>query len=258
MKPWTKEETDYLMDNWGKVSLAGISKHLNRSENAIIVKKNKLGLGAFLEAGDYISFNQLSRALGHGPVDTYMLTSWVKNRNFPVKYKRVDKNRFRVVYLSDFWKWADKNRNFVDFSKVPKNSLGKEPDWVKEQRKIEQIRATKIHITPWTAAEDESLKFYLKQFKYTYYDLSKMLGRTCGAIQHRICDLGLKERPIKVDNHIKWTKTEKQTVLDMIQGGFPYQLIAEQLGKSEKAIRGKVFVWFKTESLDKVRQILKG
>lgn len=105
-KPWTQDEEDYLEDSWGTVSLKTIARNLGRSEGAIKIKKGKLGLGAFLDGGEYITFNQLSIALGRNTADNYMLISWVKNRDFPLKYKRVNENRFRVVYLDDFWKWA--------------------------------------------------------------------------------------------------------------------------------------------------------
>lgn len=254
---WTKEEYDYLMDNWGKYSVGAICKHLNRSRNAINIKVFRLGLGAFLDAGEYITFNQLSVAFGRGPADKYMLTSWVKNRDFPMKYKTVGKNRFRVVYLKDFWTWAERHRTFIDFSHLEENMLGEEPQWVKEQRKADTKRAVKYHVTPWTTREDQLLSNYLKQYRFTYHDLSRMLGRTCGAIQRRICDLSLKERPLKADNHVKWTDTEKQEAIKMIQNGTPYSLIAECIGKSEKAIRGKVYIWFGTENLDKVIAKLK-
>jgi len=82
-----------------------------------------------------------------------------------------------------------------------------------------------------------------------------MLLRT-GAIQTRICYLGLKERPIKADNHIKWTDEEWDKVLSMVLAGYKYELIAEKIDRSSKAIRGKMGREFCTENLDKVREIL--
>ena len=55
---------------------------------------------------------------------------------------------------------------------------------------------------PWTKEEDTELKRLVIQQKYTYDQISKMMNRTCGAIQRRLCDLGIKDRPIKADNHI--------------------------------------------------------
>ena len=60
---WTKEEEQYLQDNWGTLSVKTLAKNLGRSENAINVRKHRLGLGSFLENGDYITFNQLKCAI---------------------------------------------------------------------------------------------------------------------------------------------------------------------------------------------------
>ena len=132
---WTKQEEEYLIENWGTLSVGTIAKNLNRSENAVIVRKCRLGLGSFLESGEYITWNQLHIALGIGTADVYKMISWVRNRGFPIHTKRVNNNSFKVVYLDEWWVWAEKNRDFLDFSKFEENLLGKEPQWVKEKRR---------------------------------------------------------------------------------------------------------------------------
>lgn len=44
----------------------------------------------------------------------------------------------------------------------------------------------------------------------------------------------------------------------MIIDGCNYLEMQEKIGKSEKAIRGKIYNLYKTERLDNVRMILKG
>lgn len=44
-KKWTQAEENYLQEAWGKTSLKSIAKHLGRSENAVIVRIQRLGLG---------------------------------------------------------------------------------------------------------------------------------------------------------------------------------------------------------------------
>ena len=56
---WTKAEEQFLQDQWGVMSIPAIAKRLNRSVEAVIVRKNRLGLGPVLFGGDYISMNQL-------------------------------------------------------------------------------------------------------------------------------------------------------------------------------------------------------
>lgn len=254
-KHWNEEEIQYLSDNWGVKSLDTICRKLNRSKNAVRVKVQRLGLGAFLEASEYVTWNQLLITLGIGS-GGYKLISWVQNRDFPVRIKRVDKNTYRVVHIEDFWKWAEKNKDLLDFSKFEEYSLGKEPAWVKDKRKLDFEKNTKYIKSPWTAVEDSRLKYLLEQYKYTYMDLSKILRRTNGAIQRRICELGIKARPIKANNHIKWTAAEFALLEELIKDGYGYELISEKLGKSAKAIRGRVYCMYSTENLDKVREAM--
>lgn len=253
---WTPEEKQYLEENWGTLSIGTIAKNLNRSRNAIEVMKNKLGLGAFLENGDYVTWHQLLIALGVSGGSGYKNISWIQNRDFPIHKKRVGTNSFRVVYLEEFWKWAEQNKDLLDFSKFEENTLGTEPDWVKKKRRHDAERNRKYITTPWTAAEDQKLIRLLNRKKYSYEELSRELRRTNGAIYRRIHTLGIKERPIKADNHIKWTEEEFLLIGEMIKTGYGYEAIAEQIGKSAKAIRGRVYSMYLTENLDKVRILI--
>ena len=256
-KLWSKEEVDYLMDNWGTISIKAIAKKLGRSEAAILVKKNKLKLGRFDESGSYITWNQLLVALGFERNGSYKTTSWIENRNFPVKNKKVLNDRVKIVYLDDFWKWAEKNKNFINFSKFEKGMLGIEPEWVKDKRSYDIQTSNKYKKTPWTPKEDEYLTFLLKQHKYNYDEISKEICRTVGAVQRRIIDLGLMERPVKVDNHNKWSDSDKENIKKMILEGVGYEIMSDRLGRSSKAIRGLIYRLYATEALDKACVIIK-
>lgn len=47
------------------------------------------------------------------------------------------KNRFRVIDIDAFWKWAEDNKSILDFSRFEKYGLGAEPDWVDVKRKAD-------------------------------------------------------------------------------------------------------------------------
>lgn len=251
-RPWTEAEVSFLADSWGVKSIPTIAKRLNRSIYAVKNKASRLKLGAFLESGEYITLNQLYAALGcSGSGTAYRKISWEKNRQLPVKTKKVLNCSFKVIKIDDFWKWAEKNRHIINFSKMEENILGAEPQWVKEQR---SMNCNDYKTDPWTDYEDSKLKYMLREFKYTYIELSRMLNRSCGAIQRRIVDLGLRERPVKANNHIKWQQTEVDMLNEYIKKGLDYKTMSIKLCKSDKAIRGKVYSIYKTESLDKVRK----
>ena len=258
-RKWTAEDDDYLSSSWGTTSIPGIAKHLGRTVSAIMNRVQELGLPPWLESGEYISLNALHNAFSGCNFHSYQLKSWVKDRGLPVHSKRRGKDTYRVVYLDEFWEWAEKNRSFLDFSKMEPLALGEEPPWVADQREKDATAFRLQRKDPWTSAEDSRLIMLLKMHKYGYAELSEMLHRSAGAIQRRCTDLGIKERPVKADNHsadAKWTDMDFQILDDGIQNGDSYTQIGRKIGKSEKAIRGKVYFVYLTENADKVRAMM--
>lgn len=259
-RTWTPEDENYLAEKWGYASVPAIAKKLNRTENAVVVRAQRLGLGAVLMAGGYVTLNQLlATVTGRERGNTYQRKSWVENRGLPVHRKKVRQCSFPVVYLEEFWEWAERNRSFLDFSKMEPLALGWEPSWVAEQRKKDYRACAIQRKDPWTADEDSRLKMLLSQHRYTWAELSEMLHRTTGAIQHRCRDLGIKDRPVKADNHGKsavWNEHDYAVLADGIRHGDSYMAIGQALGKSEKAVRGKVYTVYLTESADKVREYM--
>ena len=255
---WTQEEKTYLEEHWGTMTVPTLCKKLNRSENGILVMARRLKLGAFYESGGYITMHQLLIALGYGCTgDSYKNKSWIENRAFPVRKKRNNKSFVKIVYLEDFWKWAEKNQTFLNFSKFDKNALGLEPEWVDEKRQRDIKHLQENIKTPWTPQEDAYLRDLLKAYRFTYPEISRRLKRTEGAIQRRICDLNLKERPIKADNHNLWTDEQIAILGQKIKQGCSYEAIHEEISdKSVKAIRGYVYRFYLTESIDKVRRAI--
>ena len=254
---WTEAEKNYLAEHWGQFSVSSICKRLNRSKNGIIVMARRLKLGAYYDSGDYITLHQLLLTLGYTGGGGYKQKSWIENRDFPVHKKRNDKSSVKVVYLDEFWEWAEKNQAFLDFSKFEENALGFEADWVKKKRKRDLRNTQSYKKTPWTHQEDAVLKDLLKAYRFTYAEISKRLKRTEGAIQRRICDLGIKERPVKAENHNLWTEEQTCVLGTLIKQGCNYEAIHDEIpDKSVKSIRGYVYRFYITESLDKVREYI--
>lgn len=237
-RAWSKEELDYLEDKWGDTSIPGIAAKLNRTVDAITLKANRIGLGRHLHSGEYITLCQLASALGISY--TSILTIWIP-KGFPYGTKKPISKKFKITYIKDFWKWAEKNKKFLDFSKMEVNTLGPEPEWVAEKRKADTA-ATRYKKTPWTSGEEALLKSLLNSYKYSYRDISQRLGRTEGAIKKRMTDLGLMQRPIKADNHTLWTDKEVALIVDLNSKGYTPEIISEKLGgfRSSLAVRGKL------------------
>ena len=88
--------------------------------------------------------------------------------------------------------------------------------------------------------------------KYTCNELAAMFKRSEGSVVRRLTDLGLKHCLIR--NSLKdYTQEEFDLIAKLIIEGYDYTLIAKQLGRSSKSIRGAVYQRLGTESLVKVR-----
>ena len=100
MRRWSREEVKYLSENWGKISVPVLAKNLGRTEIAIIMKKDRLGLGSFLDADEFISLYKLCKCL------KISYNGETKNvfakRGLNIKCKKVHKNRFLLVSVADF------------------------------------------------------------------------------------------------------------------------------------------------------------
>jgi len=256
-KKWTREEEEQLAEEWGMYSADAIAKRLGRTRNAVVVRVARLGLGAHLENSAMISFNVLIKELGFLGGYEWQLQK-LTEAGLKIHMQRVKDCSFRMVDIDEFWEFAENNKHLIDFSRLEENALGAEPDWVKAKRTEDFKRkcVVKPHNAKWTEAEDKELLRLLRTYRYTYPEIADRLRRSEGAIQRRVNDLGIKERPLKADNHTLWTEEQIQTLCQMIKDGSNYESMSRVLGKSSKAIRGKVFTVYLTENLAKVSKML--
>lgn len=249
---WTKEEVEYLKTNWGIKSIPTISKALNKSETAISMKKYKLKLGAFLDNGDYITFNQLLKIVGYN-TNTNIKNSWIR-RGLPLISKKVNKNSFKVIKIDKFWEWAELNQSFLDFSNFKRFSLGKEPKWVEAKRQrdiINDINKKKR----WTKDEDEKLIFLVKQYKYNCTEIADRLKRSESSVAHRLKQLDIKYRPVIQEEISRWTDEEIKKLISLIKEGYDYKTIQNKFitNKTIAAIRNKLYRIYGTGDLDKIK-----
>lgn len=239
-KTWTKQEIDYLKENWGTRSIGALAKTLKRTENAVKLRASRLKLGPHLAADGRISLQQLYIAIYGSTTGGGYAMHRLIDAGIPFKKHRIGKSTVRVINMEDFWAWAEKNKHMLDFSRFEPLALGIEPDWVKLKRKLdfEKRQRTGPHNKKWTQFEDSKLRQLLKTYRYTYSDLSKELSRSEGAIKRRIVHLGIKERPLR--NPVRtWTDEEVDILLDLREQGYDWSQIGERLGRTALAVRGK-------------------
>lgn len=239
-RKWSKEDIDFLENKWGVISTPALAKTLNRTITAVKWKAEKMELGNFFESGDFIVFNQLIKILGYKTDSGYLSTKF-KKLGLTIKYKVSKKRKTKVVYIKDFWNWAEKNQKHLNFANFEKDALGEEPVWVDKKRKIDLNNPTKKNMKrKWTKEEDNLLIEKLKLYRYTYKDLAKEFDRTEFAIRSRIRKLNIKHRALYEDNQKKWTEEEVKKSLELYLKGYSIDFIAKKIDKSSAGIYEKI------------------
>lgn len=239
-KNWSKEEIDLLEDKWGSVSIPHIAKTLGRTVHSVKCKAYKIGLGTFIDCGEYVTFNKFIKAIGYSGSYSY-LEKRILKLGFPIKYKKSIEKRYKVVYLNEFWKWVEKHKKDLSFARFEKGMLGEEPSWVEEKRKADLSNPSKLnHNRKWTKAEDNLLIEKTKSCRYTYKDLARDLNRTENAIKRRLYDLSVPYRPVPLDTHVKWTDEENRKMFELHEKGYDTFAIAQILNKTHLSISDRL------------------
>lgn len=250
-KHWTAEDEEYLREHWGcKGGKISIAKVLGRSVEAIQNRANRLHLGPFINGGEDVSFDQLFmivNGIGRNGGYAWTLKRW-QQWGLHIKRVRVNQNTFRMISITEFWKWAKKNQDKLDFSRFTENALGCEPKWVKQKRAIDRknrsIRNWKK--IPWSEQEDALLAFMCKSGMFSWNDLCNELKRSSQSIRRRIYDLYLPS-PRK-SQIVKWTEADMRQLVNLIDNGYSNDYCAITMQRSAQAVRGKL-EWIKKKGL---------
>jgi hypothetical protein len=237
---WSSEEVAYLEEKWGVLNRQTIAEKLNRPESGVQQKAQRLGLGDALTHIDGITVSQLSQV-----IHTHygLLKNWIKKYDFPAKRKRLTAHK-NVLYVryDDFWKWAEQNKQMIDFSRFDRLALSPEPEWVEKKRAADFKKKQylpKPHNAAWSDNDIAKLKWLVQKPTMTYPELSKELRRTHGAIKRKLNELDIRFRPAYLTNHNPYSEKEEALLESMMLEGHSFIDIAFTLNRSEAGVRGK-------------------
>lgn len=244
---WTEADTEALREGWGQLKggIPALARKLGRSVNALKIRAQRLGLGPWLDAGEWISVNQLIGIVTGVPNSGYSYTLYRWRRmGLPVSERRTLGSKWRMVRIEAFWPWAEAHRRELDFSRFEEGALGIEPGWAREKRKVDQANRALVypHNTPWSPREDALLKFLCERGT-DWAELDSRFRRTGGAIRRRIYDLGLP-RPADMGRRglgmeRPWRPEELEALRRMTDAGHSIDAIARKLGRTSQSVRGK-------------------
>lgn len=240
-KRW-KEEDDYLLqDLWGTMSAAGIARKMGRSMSAVINRAYRIGLGCQLDSGADPTLNQVFRTIcGKENPGAYVLNRWIK-AGLPYKTRLIRACRFKVINLDEFWEWAERNKDLMDFALFERYALGAEPAWVDVKRKADFDKRFKTQPpnTEWSSGEVFTLKRMLEKGGSTWTEIAKACRRTEGACRRRANMLGLDVSKVARTQSRPWSEADIMEMLSMMEAGYDFRQIGEKLGRSARSVEGK-------------------
>lgn len=104
-RAWSQEELIRLEELTETYPLATVARKLNRSENAVFLKRQRTGIGGFMANTDMLTRNTLSRILG---VENRTLQYWERKglksvrKNPYVMYRQQDIIRYMEEHPEDW------------------------------------------------------------------------------------------------------------------------------------------------------------
>lgn len=246
-KHYTEEELMYLESNWGKISTRRIAKKLNRSEQAILTKGFRLGLGSLFDGKDYLIGSEITTILN---IERKTLNRLINKESFPSKERYITgKKKCIATNYEEFIDWLKNNPNLWDSTKADTLSLrmmGLEENFLNRKIKEDEIRKQRKTLTD---KDIEKIIEYHKQC-YKYSDIAELLNKDYSTVKWKIHTL-IKNGVLKVNTkegkllrnvnrkNYGWTKYQDETLIKLFLEGKTLREISEVVGKSLSATKSR-------------------
>ncbi|MRH43858.1 DNA-binding protein [Aquibacillus halophilus] len=179
-KYWTGEEIQFIRENIGVLKVPTIAKKLNRTETAVLLKLKRLGLANTKAYAGNLTMHQLANLL---KVDAKTVKLWIENHGLLCK-RRVTRSTRKFYFISqeEFWCWASINKEKIDFSKIERQTIVPEPEWVEKARANNKQNKNKYK--SWTTNEVKFMLHLLSTGSNFEY-IGKQLDRTSTSVARK-------------------------------------------------------------------------
>lgn len=234
---YTEEDIELLRNYYGTQSIGWLQCRLSkpngkkRTKDAIRRKASSIGCLGYRENRDRLTASQLAECMGVHR--TQIHNQWMK-MGLKVFRKGLTKNMFIEVDPIDWWRFAEKNKEKIDFSRYKEGSILPEPNWVKEE-----IRNPKYRKREWTRYELERLKI-LKNKGIACEKIAKELNKTEKAVRKKLYIMYKNGEVKKKNISLKYTEKEIEMILEMRRKGLSYKEIAHETGRDKGSVYKKI------------------
>lgn len=171
---WTDRDVYNLQKRVGTCSLSAIARQLDRSDTAVLLKAKRMGLGNTKNATGFLTSSELAEMLN---VDRKTVYNWIQFHRLEATSRITCYTRkFYFIDVRSFWKWAEQNREKIDFNIIEKHALPPEPDWVDEARQTNADKKIKTY-KRWTTKEIDLLLKWKKE-GFSFKEIAGKLNRS--------------------------------------------------------------------------------
>ena len=182
-REWTDWEVRYLEKKYVGQPVERTAERLNRSVNSVKRKAAKMNLNHYT---DSLSAKMVARCFGS---DVSVVVRWINKFGMPCEKRSFGSQTRYFIDTDKFWKWAENNKNIINWSKYEIQSLLPEPDWLRETIKNYSTPNTREKYT-----DDDIVKIRVLLSKgLSYSEIARETGRTYYGINH-LCGSIYSER----------------------------------------------------------------
>lgn len=112
------------------------------------------------------------------------IENWHYRHDLPViKKKARDVKTFYLIEHKAFWEWALTHQERINFSKIEKNSIPPEPEWVDSLRHQRRFIESDYY-RPWTKQETSRILKLIKEGK-SFEEIGLIIHRTTVSVERK-------------------------------------------------------------------------
>lgn len=173
-KEWTNEEEIYMERRYLYQPVEKTANKLCRSINSVKRKASKMGLNHY---ADNLNAKTIARCFS---VDVSVIIRWINKFDLPCR-KIECKNQTRyIIDVDKFWKWAETNKEIINWRKYERRMLFPEPKWLDEAIKNCMCVNSRKKYTEHEIAEVKNLLHK----GLSYKEIANQLNRNYYGISH--------------------------------------------------------------------------
>lgn len=173
-RAWTEWEVQYLEKKYESHGADYIAKKLDRTEQSVKRKAQKLGLNTY--ETEFLRMKQICIAF---QIDARVVHRWIEKFGLPMKEEKHGQMSMYGIITKDFWKWAKEHKDLIPWCKYQEQSLLPEPEWVRGEVLNYKLKNNRKPITKNVVHEVRK-----RIGKTTYKRIADELGRTTDSIKH--------------------------------------------------------------------------